>query len=95
MAREGLQSDALSAWAEANHAILDGVEIQDRDDGRGYAIIAQRDLVEQETGPLITVPKHLTQSSAMVHERARDHAPLQELLDAAVELAEVCGSPRG
>lgn len=96
MARARLPGDGLGAWATANAITFDGVEIQDRGSdsptARGYGIFAQRDLVEEATGPLITVPHHLILSKATVREQAEHDARLKELLDAAGELAEVGSS---
>ena len=95
MANGRLSVQALTAWADVNGVKLDGVEIEERAIGAssdpGYAIVAQQDLVEEETGPLITVPDHLVLSSERVLSEAQHHADLKELLDAASGLAEVNG----
>lgn len=92
MKRERLPSTALSAWAKFNGIKYDGVAIEHRDEGgrgRGFAVIAQRDISPTQEEPLMVIPRALVLSTGAVHAQARYDKHLQELLDVATELSTV------
>lgn len=89
MRRETLPSSLLAPWARLNGVVMNGVRIDHRADGRGYSLVAERDIPDAAAAPLLMVPGDLVLSAEAVRGQARFDGHLKQLLDVAPELAEV------
>ncbi|KAI9830887.1 MAG: hypothetical protein M1826_004317 [Phylliscum demangeonii] len=90
-------SSALQAWLEQNNAHFNGVIVEHREQeglrGRGFAIIARKDLPSTTAEPtLMTVPSDLILTVEWVENQAGRDPQLHELLHVTAELA---ATPRG
>jgi hypothetical protein len=88
MRRSRLSVRALRAWAELNGIKLNGVTVEDLENGQGAGLVASRDIQEEDT-VFVSVPKELVLSKDLVWEYARSDPHLRQVLEAMDDYAKV------
>lgn len=84
------------AWAELYGATFHGVEFGQAGEGKGFGIIAARDLVASEEGPLMTLPRSLVLSRETVLEEVKVDHWLRDVFEAMAkaDITPVCPGRR-
>lgn len=86
MRRGEFSLNALPAWCALNDVSFIDVKVDDVE-GRGYGLVADRDLINDEDNvevpTLLTVPKDLVLSAEAVEEYAKVDKNFRELYEAA------------
>lgn len=84
----------FKSWCQVNGITFDGVEVGSSTfEGGGGGVLADRDLVGGNEGPLMTIPREMILSRERVELQAKSDKWLREVLDATGEYGRVCPIP--